>query len=316
MMVEDSSSVSSKVPVIKGEMCGSVSFPGRSSPISFPLTHLFCFLVITVSGHTFILGCLGGAQQPEAGNGRYVLMDSLANGPLTGREDLGFVLTCASPKTLVKVLLASVSSRPNASNNDMTRIFEAIAFGRLEDCEISVFFSVHFVLYSYPIPAGSLNDHHQVLGRIEQNINSGNVLAQVMSPDVAEALEASMAEAEAAEAVLNEDVIPSVLEPEIESRRNSNITRRRSRSHVAETLPPPPRLPQMWLPPVRVHPAGARGALVSRRGEGVVTETLPPLPPPRLTQRWLPPVRLHPAGAGGALVSGYASGAGGTVVVS
>ena len=89
--------------------------------------------MLTVSGHTFLLGVLGSQQ-----DGVYVLVDSLPHESLTGRADSGFILRCNTLRALVKVLLASISSRPSAKDNYSTRAFDGYIFEGTGDCKIAV----------------------------------------------------------------------------------------------------------------------------------------------------------------------------------
>lgn len=171
----------SKVHVMKGEMCGLVS---REEQLFHLLSSCSAiFLVITVSGHTFLIGTIS--------RGRYAVIDSLANEALNGQDSSGFFLICDSLKAFEKVLLASVSSRTSSHNmNWPSRIFDAIVFEKsgngefLSVLSFSCSTTVLVFLYNYTIPDG-LTSSAQVLERIEQNIQQENFAQPLLSPNAA-----------------------------------------------------------------------------------------------------------------------------------
>ncbi|EJK51973.1 hypothetical protein THAOC_28803, partial [Thalassiosira oceanica] len=78
-------------------------------------------VVITVAGHTFLL--------LARSDGDFDLIDSLANGRLNGRQDLGFRLTCRDCHSLQKAIIASVASRKeedSAATNIEDFYFDAV----------------------------------------------------------------------------------------------------------------------------------------------------------------------------------------------
>ena len=89
--------------------------------------------MITVAGHTFLL--------LARSDGDFDLIDSLANGRLNGRQDLGFRLTCRDCHSLQKAIIASVASRKeeDSATNIEDFYFDAVLIDRRGECRTCTF---------------------------------------------------------------------------------------------------------------------------------------------------------------------------------
>lgn len=90
--------------------------------------------MITVAGHTFLL--------LARSDGDFDLIDSLANGRLNGRQDLGFRLTCRDCHSLQKAIIASVASRKeedSAATNIEDFYFDAVLIEPRGECRTCTF---------------------------------------------------------------------------------------------------------------------------------------------------------------------------------